>query len=75
MECLTYVLAHEQLGADRSKLASEDGDLFGGNVVNVDEQNLAVLAAVLLQSVPLLDLLSLCLLCARFLWHLPDLIQ
>lgn len=63
------------MSADRSKLASEDGDLFGGNVVNVDEQNLAVLAAVLLQSVPLLDLLSLCLLHARFLWHFPDLIQ
>jgi hypothetical protein len=57
------------LSVDGSELASKDGDLLGGDVVDVDEENLAVLAAALLESVPLLNLLGLGLLSAGLLWH------
>lgn len=44
----TYVLAHKDMGVDGSEIPSEDRDLLGGNVVDIDEQDLVVLAAQVL---------------------------
>jgi hypothetical protein len=36
------------MGVDGSEIPSEDRDLLGGNVVDIDEQDLVVLAAQVL---------------------------
>lgn len=71
----TYVFAHKDMGVDGSEIPSEDRDLLGGNVVDIDEQDLVVLAAQVLKFFPLNALGDFGFLDAGSLWHISRLIQ
>lgn len=46
------VLSHDHLGVDGTELLSHDADLLGGDVVDLDEHNLLVLEAGILEIFP-----------------------
>jgi len=57
LECLaTYVLAHNHKSVHASELSTHDADLLGGDVVNIDEKSLVVLAQGFLEGGPLVGL-------------------
>ena len=72
MACLikrdaTYVLSADHLGSHFSESFTHDADLLGGNVVDIDEQGLAVLLDGLLEIIPMV---GLSLLGSNLLTHL-----
>jgi len=46
------VFSHKHLRVDGSETLAHDRDLLGGNIVNIDEEDLVVLDESLLQIVP-----------------------
>ena len=48
----TYIFTHDHFGVHVSQLSSHDTDLLGSNVVDLDKEALAVLAAGNLESFP-----------------------
>jgi hypothetical protein len=46
------VLAHDHLGVNLSQLPSHDGNLLGGNVIDLNEEDLVVLAEGVLELLP-----------------------
>lgn len=65
---LTYVLTHDHVSIDGSKLSSDLADLLGGNVVDVDKASVLVALDDVSESLPVLLLLDSVF---RFdnLWH------
>ena len=52
MECYTYVLSHNHEGIDGSEGLTHNTDLFGGDVITVDEDALGVFVASFLDVGP-----------------------
>ncbi len=67
----TYILSHNHLSIDVSEGLAHDTDLFGGDVVDIDENTLGVLVAASLHVAP--DLVFSCLF-VLYEWHFSTIV-
>jgi hypothetical protein len=49
---ITYVFTHDHVSINSSKLSSDDGDLLGGYVIGINEQDVLVFLCDNLESNP-----------------------